>query len=54
MTRFMSELEELQKVYQRLELLDTAMLLEAFQQANDRTIPEIVFLLQQLHHERKK
>jgi hypothetical protein len=48
------ELEELQKVYQRLELLDTAMLLEAFQQAGDRTIPEIVFLLQQLHHERKK
>ncbi len=48
------ELEELQKVYQRLQLLDEAMLLEAFQQANDRTIPEIVFLLQQLHHERKK
>jgi hypothetical protein len=48
------ELEELQKVYQRLELLDETMLLEAFQQANDRTIPEIVFLLQQLHHERKK
>lgn len=48
------ELEALQKVYQRLELLDEAMLLEAFQQANDRGIPEIVFLLQQLHHERKK
>ena len=48
------ELQSLQKVYQRLEFLDETMLLKACEQADQRTIPEIVFLLQQLHQERKK
>lgn len=48
------ELETLQKVYQRLEFLDEPMLRKACERAEERTIPEIVFLLQQLHHERRK
>jgi putative transposase len=46
------ELETLQKVYLRLTGLDASMLREACQRAQHRTIPEIVFLLQQLAQER--
>jgi len=48
------ELETLQKAYQRLKFLDEPMLREACERAEQRTIPEIVFFLQQLHHERRK
>ncbi len=48
------ELESLQKVYQRLTALDAPMLREACQRATQRTIPEIVFLLQQLAHEKQR
>ena len=47
------ELESLQKVYQRLTSLDAPMLREACERATARTIPNIVFLLQQLAHERR-
>lgn len=46
------ELEMLQKVYARLTRLDPDMLKQAWTRARQRTIPEIVFLLQQLHDER--
>lgn len=46
------ELETLQKVYTRLTRLDPDMLQQAWTRARQRTIPEIVFLLQQLHDER--
>ena len=48
------ELESLQKVYQRLTCLDAPMLREACQRANGRSIPDIVFLLQQLAHEKER
>jgi len=47
------ELETLQKVYTRLTRLDAPMLQQACTRARQQTIPEIVFLLQQLHDERK-
>ena len=47
------ELESLQKVYQRLTFLDPALLEKACAQAQQRSIVEIVFLLQGLHDERK-
>ena len=48
------ELESLQKVYQRLTCLDAPMLREACQRTTQRTIPDIVFLLQQLAHEKER
>ncbi len=48
------ELESLQKVYQRLTALDAPMLREACQRATGRSIPNIVFLLQQLAHEKER
>jgi transposase InsO family protein len=48
------ELESLQKVYQRLTSLDAPMLREACERATRRTIPDIVFLLQQLAHEKQR
>ena len=48
------ELESLQRIYQRLTLLDAPMLREACQRATGRTIPDIVFLLQQLAHEKER
>ncbi len=48
------ELESLQKVYQRLTSLDAPMLREACERATGRTIPDIVFLLQQLAHEKQR
>jgi len=48
------ELESLQKVYQRLTSLDAPMLRKAFERATGRTIPDIVFLLQQLVHEKQR
>jgi len=48
------ELESLQKVYQRLTSLDAPMLREACQRATGQTIPDIVFLLQQLAHEKQR
>ena len=48
------ELEGLQKVYQRLTSLDAPMLREACGRASGRTIPDIVFLLQQLAHEKER
>jgi transposase InsO family protein len=48
------ELESLQKVYQRLTCLDAPMLREACERATQRTIPDIVFLLQQLAHEKQR
>jgi transposase len=48
------ELESLQKVYQRLSCLDAPMLREACERAAGRTIPDIVFLLQQLAHEKQR
>ena len=48
------ELESLQKVYQRLTALDAPMLREACQRTTQRTIPGIVFLLQQLAHEKQR
>ena len=47
------ELESLQKVYQRLKFLNPAMLEAACAQAQDRSIAEVVFLLQRLHEERR-
>jgi putative transposase len=47
------ELESLQKIYQRLTFLDPALLERACAQAQQRSIAEIVFLLQRLHDERK-
>jgi hypothetical protein len=46
------ELESLQKIYQRLKFLDPALLEAACAQAQQRSIAEIVFLLQRLHDER--
>jgi putative transposase len=46
------ELDTLQKVYARLPRLDADLLERAWGRARQRTIPEIVFLLQQLHDER--
>jgi transposase InsO family protein len=46
------ELETLQKVYTRLTRLDADLLERVCSRARQRTIPEIVFLLQQLHDER--
>ena len=55
MTAFTTdELESLQKVYQRLSCLDAPMLREACERATGRTIPDIVFLLQQLAHEKQR
>lgn len=48
------ELEGLQKVYQRLTALDAPMLREASRRATGRSIPDIVFLLQQLAHEKER
>jgi hypothetical protein len=48
------ELESLQKVYQRLTSLDAPMLREACARAEHHTIPDIVFLLQQLAHEKER
>ena len=48
------ELESLQKVYQRLTTLDAPMLREACERVEHRTIPDIVFVLQQLDHERQR
>lgn len=48
------ELESLQKVYQRLICLDAPMLREACERATGRTIPDIVFVLQQLAHEKQR
>jgi hypothetical protein len=47
------ELEMLQKVYTRLTHLDANLLEQACARARQRTIPEIVFLLQQLHDQRR-
>ena len=47
------ELEMLQKIYHRLTFLNQAMLDQACARAQQRTIPEIVFHLQQLHDERR-
>ncbi|MEK7995958.1 MAG: Mu transposase C-terminal domain-containing protein, partial [Planctomycetota bacterium] len=47
------ELETLQKVYTRLTRLDAGLLEQAWARAQQRTIPEIVFLLQQLHDQRR-
>jgi hypothetical protein len=48
------ELETLQRVYQRLTSLDAPMLREACQRANSKTIPDIVFVLQQLAHQQER
>jgi len=48
------ELESLQKVYQRLTSLDAPMLREACERATRRTIPDIVFVLQQRSHEKQR
>ena len=47
------ELETLQKIHLRLTFLNQAMLDQACARAQQRTIPEIVFHLQQLHEERR-
>ena len=47
------ELETLQKVYHRLTFLNEAMLRQARARAQQQSIPEIVFHLQQLHDERR-
>jgi putative transposase len=49
-----AELEHLQKAYQRLNSLDPEMLRQALQRAQQRTLPEIVFLLQQLAQEKER
>ena len=46
------ELETLQKIYMRLPRLDPELLEQAWRRAEQRTIPEILFLLQKLHDER--
>ena len=48
------ELESLQKVYQRLSTLDAPMLREACARAEHHAIPDVVFLLQQLAHEKER
>jgi hypothetical protein len=48
------ELESLQKVYQRLTCLDASLLREACEHATGRTIPDVVFRLQQLAHEKQR
>ena len=48
------ELESLQKVYQRMTSLDAPLLREACERATARTIPDIVFVLQQLAHEKQR
>ncbi|HUY35962.1 MAG TPA: hypothetical protein VMV69_24700 [Pirellulales bacterium] len=48
------ELETPQKVHDRLARLDASLLDQACTRARERTIPEIVFLLQQLHEERSR
>jgi transposase InsO family protein len=47
------DLETLQKIYYRLTFLNQAMLEQACARAEQRTISEIVFHLQQLHDERR-
>ena len=47
------ELEALQKLYRRLTFLDPALLERACVQAQQRSIAEIMFLLERLHDERK-
>lgn len=47
------ELEMLQKIHHRLTFLNQAMLDQACARAQQRSIPEIVFHLQQLHDERR-
>jgi transposase InsO family protein len=47
------DLETLQKIYYRLTFLNQTMLEQACARAEQRTIPEIVFHLQQLHNERR-
>jgi len=47
------ELETLQKIYARLPRLDPELFERAWTRASQRTIPEILFLLQKLHDERK-
>jgi putative transposase len=55
MTAFTTdELESLQKVYQRLTCLDAPLLREACERTTGRTIPDIVFVLQQLAHEKQR
>ena len=46
------ELEVLHKVYQRLKFLTPSLLEEACSQSRQRSIVDILFLLQRLHHER--
>lgn len=46
------ELETLQKIYTRLPRLDPELFEWAWARASQRTIPEILFLLQKLHDER--
>jgi transposase InsO family protein len=46
------ELETLQKIYMRLPRLDPELFERAWARASQRTIPEILFLLQKLHDER--
>jgi putative transposase len=48
------ELEGLHKVYQRLTTLDAPLFREACERVTQPTIPEIVYVLQQLDHERKR
>ncbi len=47
------ELETLQKVHARLTHLDADLLDQAWRHAEQRTLPEILFLLQKLHDERR-
>jgi hypothetical protein len=47
------ELETLQKVYTRLPRLDSNLLEETCRSTSQRTIPEILFLLQKLHDQRR-
>ena len=47
------ELETLQKVHARLPQLDADLLEQAWRRAEQRTLPEILFLLQKLHDERR-
>ena len=48
------ELETLNQVHQRLSSLDASLLGQACQKAQQRTIPEIVFVLQQLDQQRRE
>jgi putative transposase len=48
------ELEGLHKVYQRLTTLDAPLFREACERVTQHTIPEIVYVLQQLDHERQR